>query len=227
MNNNSLDFGGSTALRKNQVLTNTYQLLGISMVPTIIGAFIATTTGFTLIPGSPIISALILMAVLMGLSYGVVKNSNSGAGVAWLMALTFVMGLAMGPLLHSVLSLRNGSTLVGLAAAGTSLTFLTMAGIATTTKRDLSGMGKFLTVGIILLILGSIANMFLALPVMSLVISGAGCLLFALWMMYDINRVVTGGETNYIVATLSVYLSIINFFQSILHLLSAFMGDRD
>lgn len=220
---NSSEFSVS----KNKVLTNTYQLLGISLIPTVIGAFIGNSMNFSFMAQHPIISFIGYMVIAFGLFAGISANRNSGVGVALLLLFTLLSGVMLGPLLQHALHFRNGGTLLGLAGAGTALTFLTMSAIATTTKRDLSGMGKFLTVGVILLILGSLVNIFLAIPLMSLVISGLACLIFAGFMMYDVNRVVTGGETNYVMATLAIYLDIYNFFVNLVQILTAFAGDRD
>ena len=133
----------------------------------------------------------------------------------------------LGPILQHALNLRNGGQIIGLAAGGTSIIFLTLAGIATTTKKDFSFMGKFLMIGIILLIVASLANIFFQIPALALALSGVGVLLFSGFILYDVSRIVNGGETNYVMATLGLYMSIYNLFTSLLHLLMGLMGSND
>ena len=133
----------------------------------------------------------------------------------------------LGPILQHALHLRNGGQIVGLAAGGTGIIFLTLAGIATTTKKDFSFMGKFLMVGIILLIVASLANIFLQIPAMTLAMSAVGVILFSGFILYDVSRIVNGGETNYIMATLSLYMSIYNLFTSLLQLLMGLLGGNN
>ena len=144
-----------------------------------------------------------------------------------LLALTGFMGLMLGPILQVALHLRNGAQLIGLAAGGTGIIFLTLAGIATTTKKDFSFMGNFLLVGIILLIVAMLANMFFQIPAFALALSGVAVLLFSGFILYDVSRVVNGGETNYVMATLAIYLDIYNLFVNLLQLLMALLGERD
>ncbi len=217
----------STELVKNKVLRNTYALLGLSLVPTVIGAFIGMTMNFTFAAQHPFIFAIGSLVVLYGLFAAINANRNSSIGVVLLLGLTFLLGLMLGPILQHALQLRNGGQIVGLAAGGTGIIFLTLAGIATTTKKDFSFMGKFLLVGIILLIIASLANIFLQIPAMALALSAIGVLLFSGFILYDVSRIVNGGETNYVMATLSLYMSIYNLFTSLLHLLMGLMGGDD
>jgi modulator of FtsH protease len=217
----------STELVKNKVLRNTYALLGLSLVPTVIGAFIGMTMNFTFAAQHPFIFAIGSLVVLYGLFAAINANRNSSVGVVLLLGLTFLLGLMLGPILQHALQLRNGGQIVGLAAGGTGIIFLTLAGIATTTKKDFSFMGKFLLVGIILLIIASLANIFLQIPAMALALSAIGVLLFSGFILYDVSRIVNGGETNYVMATLSLYMSIYNLFTSLLHLLMGLMGGDD
>lgn len=210
-----------------KVLRNTYMMLGLTMVPTVIGAMIGMNINFAFAAGSPILFALGSLAVIYGLFFAISANRNSSIGVVLLLGLTFVMGLLLGPILQVALSLRNGPELVGLAAGGTGIIFLTLSAIASTTKRDFSFMGNFLLVGIILLIVASLANLFLQIPAFSLALSGVAVLLFSGFILYDTNRIVRGGETNYVMATLSLYISIYQLFTNLLHLLMAFAGDRE
>jgi modulator of FtsH protease len=217
----------STELVKNKVLRNTYALLGLSLVPTVIGAFIGMTMNFTFAQQHPFIFAIGAMAVLYGLFAAINANRNSSVGVVLLLGLTFLMGLMLGPILQHALNLSNGGQIVGLAAGGTGIIFLTLAGIATTTKKDFSFMSKFLLIGIILLIVASLANIFLQIPAMALALSAIGVILFSAFILYDVSRIVNGGETNYVMATLSLYLSIYNLFTSLLQLLMGLMGGDD
>jgi modulator of FtsH protease len=211
---------------RQKVLRNTYLLLALTMVPTVIGAAI----GIQLAPvmmASPIITVVLMLASVIGLQFGIAAYRNSGLGVALLLLMTGLMGAFLGPLLNVALSMRNGTQLVSYAALGTGAIFLVMGAVATTTKRDFSFMGKFLFVGMIALLVAMLANMFLQIPALALTISTLVIVVFSLFLLYDLNRIVRGGETNYVMATTGVYLSLINIFSSLLHLLMAFTGDRD
>ncbi len=211
----------------NKVLRNTYALLGLSLIPTVLGAFIAINMSFSFAQQHPFIFAIGAMAVLFGMFSAIEANRNSSVGVFLLLAMTFLLGLMLGPILQHALHLRNGGQIVGLAAGGTGIILLTLASIATTTKRDFSFMGKFLMVGIILMIVASLANIFLQIPAMTLAMSAIGVLLFSGFILYDVSRIVNGGETNYVMATLSLYMSIYNLFTSLLQLLMGTMGSND
>ena len=215
------------ALGTHKVLRNTYMMLGLTMVPTVIGAMIGMRTDFAWAQQSPILFAVGMLAVVFGLFFAIRANSNSSLGVVLLLALTGFMGFMLGPILQVALNLSNGAQLVGLAAGGTGLIFLTLSGIAATTKRDFSFMGNFLLVGLILLIVASLANLFFQIPALSLALSGVAVLLFSGFILYDVNRIVQGGETNYVMATLALYLDIYNLFVNLLHLLMALFGERD
>jgi len=209
-----------------KVLRNTYLLLALTMVPTVIGAAI----GIQLAPvmmASPILTVVLMLGSVIGLQFGIAHYRNSALGVVLLLLMTGLMGLFLGPLLNVALSMRNGMQLVGYAAVGTGAIFLVMGGIATTTKRDFSFMGKFLFVGMIALLVAMLANMFLQIPALALTISTLVIVVFSLFLLYDLNRIVRGGETNYVLATTGVYLSLLNIFSSLLHLLMAFTGERD
>ncbi len=213
--------------QSNRVLRNTYMMLGLTMIPTVIGAYFGMSLNFAFAAEHPFMFAIGMLAVMFGLFFGISATRNSGLGVVLLLALTGFMGVMLGPILQVALNLSNGTELVGLAAGGTGAIFLTLAGIATTTKKDFSFLGKFLMVGIVLLILASLANIFFQIPALSLTLSAVAILLFSGFLLYDISRIVNGGETNYVMATLSVYLSIYNIFVNLLQLLMAFMGERD
>ena len=217
----------TSALSTHRVLRNTYLLLGLTMVPTVIGAFMGVSMNFSWLAQNPILGTLGMLAVMIGLIFGIRATSNSAVGVVLLLGLTFVMGLFLGPILQVALNLRNGAELVGMAAGGTGIIFLTLAGIATTTKKDFSFIGNFLFVGLILLIVAMLANLFFQIPALSLALSGVAVLLFSGFILYDVSRVVNGGETNYIMATLAIYLDIYNLFVNLLHILMAVFGNRD
>jgi modulator of FtsH protease len=225
---NAVGSHGSLAISQpNQVLRNTYMMLGLTMIPTVIGAYFGMNLHFAIAAEHPFMFAIGMMAVMMGLFFAINANRNSGLGVALLLLLTGFMGLMLGPILQTALKLSNGAEIVGLAAGGTGAIFLTLAGIVTTTKKDFSFLGKFLMIGVVLLILASLANIFFQIPALALTLSAVSILLFSGFLLYDVSRVVNGGETNYVMATLSIYLSIYNIFISLLQLLMALMGERD
>lgn len=215
------------ALQQNRVLRNTYLLLALSLVPTAIGALIGVQLNFAFMAGSPVISFLLFLAVAWGFMWGIEKTKDSGMGVVLLLGFTFLMGIMLGPILQVSLGFRNGGALIATAAAGTSIIFFTLAGIATVTKRDFGFMGKFLFIGVILLLVAMLANIFLQIPALSLTISAVAVLIFSAFILHDVSRVVTGGERNYISATLSIYLDVYNLFVHLLNLLLAFAGERD
>jgi modulator of FtsH protease len=214
------------AAQQNKVLRNTYLLLALTMVPTVIGAYVGIGTGGILMK-HPIISFFVMLGAVIGLQYAIAANRNSGLGVVLLLAMTFILGWWLGPLLTIALSLKNGPQLIGMAAVGTGAIFFVMATIATTTKRDFSFMGKFLFVGMIAALLAIVANMFLQIPALALAISAMIVVVFSLFLLHDVSRIVNGGETNYIMATTGVYMSLFNIFANLLHLLMAFAGGRD
>ncbi len=216
-----------TAAAQNRVLRNTYALLGVSMIPTVIGAIIGTNLSFAFMRASPIVSVLVLLAIVYGLMFAIEKNKDSSLGVYLLLTFTFFMGIILGPLLQVALAFSNGAQLITVAAGGTGVTFIAMAAFSATTKRDLSGMGRFLFVGAIVLMIGVVANIFFQMPAMQLALSAAFILFSSLVIAYTINSVVHGGETNYISATLSIYVSIYNIFTSLLRLLMAITGNRN
>jgi FtsH-binding integral membrane protein len=208
------------ALAQNRVLRNTYMLLALSLVPTIFGAWLGIQLKFALL-GSlhPAIGFIAFLAIAFGFFYGIEKTKNSGWGVALLLGFTFFMGLMLSRLLGAVLTLGNGAMLITLAFGGTALVFTAMATLATTIKRDLAPMGKFLFVGVVMLLVAAFANIFLMIPGLMIAISVIAIGIFSAFMLYDINRIVTGGETNYVTATLGLYLDIYNVFANLLALL--------
>ena len=218
--------GAAVAPEAQKVLRNTYMLLALTMVPTIIGAFVGMATS-GIIVRHPIISTLVMLAGVIGLQFGIAANRNSGLGVVLLLLMTGLLGWWLGPILNFALAMKNGMQLVGYAAGGTALVFFGMGVIATTAKRDFSFMGKFLFVGMIALLVAMVANMFLQIPALALTISTLVIVVFSLFLLHDLNRIVRGGETNYVMATTGVYISLYNIFANLLYLLMALGGERD
>ena len=214
-------------LQQNRVLRNTYMLLALSMVPTVLGALLGVQLNFSFMAGSPFISFMLFMGIAFGFMWGIEKNKDSGLGVALLLGFTSFMGLMLSRILQVALGFSSGSSMIAMAAAGTGAIFFTMATVATVSKRDFSSMGKFLFIGMIVVLLAGVANIFFQIPALSLAISAAAVMIFSAYILYDISRIVQGGETNYVSATLSVYLNIYNVFVSLLNLIMAFTGDRD
>ena len=226
--NNSVFGSGSSALARNTVLRNTYWLLALSLVPTVLGAWVGLTMGFSqLISGSPFISVILFLGVSFGFFYVIEKFKTTGVGVALLLAFTFFMGVWLSMLIGRTLSFANGPQLVMTAFGGTAIIFGVMATIATVSKRDFSGMGKWLMMGTLVIIVAAIANIWLHLPALSLTISVIAIMIFSAYMLYDVQRVVNGGETNYISATLAIYLDIYNVFTALLQILGIVGGERD
>ncbi|HEX9391440.1 MAG TPA: Bax inhibitor-1/YccA family protein [Usitatibacteraceae bacterium] len=210
---------------QNRVLRNTYVLLALSLVPTVFGAWLGVQFNFSLFAGRPLIGFVLFLAIALGFFYGIEKTKNSGWGVALLLGFTFFMGLMLSRLLGKVLGFSNGSMLIATAFGGTSLVFFGMATLAGTIKRDLSNMGKFLMVGVLVLIVASLANIFLQIPALMLTIMVLAIAIFSALLLYDINRIITGGETNYITATLNIYLDVYNIFANLLSLLGIVGGN--
>jgi modulator of FtsH protease len=219
-------YGYTSAVERNKVLRNTYWLLSLSMIPTILGAWLGVATGITAAM-SPMIGLIVFMAGAFGFMYAIEKNKNSAAGVPLLLAFTFFMGLMLSRLVGSVLGLSNGASLIMMAFAGTGGIFLGMATLSSIIKRDLSSMGKFLFIGMIMVLVAGIANVFIQSSGLMITLSVLVIGIFSAFILYDLKRVKDGEETNYITATLSVYLSLYNVFQSLLSLLGIFGGERD
>ncbi len=219
--------GIDLALERNRVLRNTYMLLALSLVPSVVGAVVGVSTNFAFLAHYPIAGPLVMLALMIGLLFGVTALRNSAWGIVLLFGFTFIAGWWLGPMLQFALALKNGAQIVGLAGGGTAVVFFVMAGIATVSKRDFSTLSKFLFVGLILLVIASIANLFFHIPALALTISAIGVFVFSLLILVDVNRVVTGGETNYIMATMAIYLDLYNLFISLLNILMALMGQRD
>lgn len=217
----------SLSLGYNKVLRNTYMLLGASMIPTVIGAVVGVNADFSIMAQHPLVVMAGSIAVMFALFFGISVNRNSGFGLLLLLALTGFMGLMLGPVLQVALHLKNGGQLIGLAASGTGVVFLVLAGVATVSKKDFSFLGNFLFVGLVLLVLASLANLFFHIPALSLALSAVSVLVFSGYILFDVSRIVRGGETNYVMATLALYLDIYNLFVNLLSLLMALLGERE
>lgn len=205
---------------RNRVLRNTYWLLALSMVPTMLGAWLGLGLGLVQVVAASPLSSLVLMVVVAFIFiFAIEMTKESGLGIAILMLFTLFMGAVLSPLISVILAKSNGVQLITLAAGGTGVIFALMAFLSSTIKRDISGWGKFLTVGLVLLIFGIVANMFLQITALALTISILAIGIFSAFLLFDLKRIVDGGETNYISATLAIYLDLFNIFQ---HLLSIF-----
>ncbi len=219
---------GSVAVveQRNRVLRNTYWLLALSMVPTVLGAWVGVSTGIAAAM-SPGIGLIVFLGGAFAFMFAIEKTKNSAAGVPILLAFTFFMGLMLARLIGVILGLANGASLIMMAFAGTGAIFLGMATLSSIIKRDLSTMGKWLFIGAIMIMIAAIANVFLQSSALLITIAVLAIGVFSAFILYDLKRVQDGEETNYITATLGVYLSIYNVFQSLLALLGIFGGDRD
>jgi len=223
------DQGGAalaTASERNRVLRNTYWLLALSMVPTVLGAWIGVQTGIARAM-SPGIGLVVFLVGAFGFMFAIEKFKNSSTGVAMLLGFTFFMGLMLSRLLAAVLGFSNGASLIMYAFSGTAAVFFAMASLSSVIKRDLTNMGKFLFVGAILLLVAGLINIFVQSGALMITVAVIAIGLFSAFMLYDLKRVIDGGETNYISATLAIYLDIYNVFQSLLALLGIFGGERD
>ena len=218
--------GAGLAAQRNRVLRNTYWLLALSMVPTVLGAWIGVQTGIARAM-SPGIGLVVFLAGAFGFMFAIEKFKNSAAGVPILLGFTFFMGVMLSRLVGSVLGLSNGASLIMTAFAGTGAIFLGMASLSTIIKRDLSSMGKFLFIGAIMLLVAGIANIFIQSSALMITLSVVAIGIFSAFILYDLKRVQDGEETNYITATLGVYLSLYNVFQSLLALLGIFGGEKE
>jgi modulator of FtsH protease len=207
-----------SAQQRNRVLRNTYWLLALSLIPTVLGAWVGVATGITrYMTGG--LGLVLFLGGAFAFMFAIEKTKNSSAGIGVLLAFTFFMGLMLSRLIAMVLGFKNGPSLIMTAFGGTAGVFFVMASLSTMIKRDLSGFGKFLFVGAMALVIGAIINVFVGSTVGMLVISVLAIAIFSGFMLYDLKRIVDGGETNYITATLALYLDAFNVFQSLLALL--------
>ncbi len=214
------------ALAQNRVLRNTYLLLALTMVPTVVGAFLGIATA-SVVMAHPIAISLAVFFGVIGLQFAIAANRNNAAGIALLLLMTGILGWFLGPILNVALTMKNGGFLIAYAAFGTGTILFGMGAIAATTKRDFGFLGKFLYVGMWALVLAIVANMFLQIPAVALAISTLVIVVFSLFLLYDLQRVMKGGETNYIMATTAVYMSLFNIFANLLNILMALTGNRD
>jgi modulator of FtsH protease len=223
----TVDYGYvASAEQRNRVLRNTYWLLALSMVPTVLGAWIGVATGIVNNLGGGL-GLVVFLGGAFGFMFAIEKTKNSAAGVPVLLAFTFFMGLMLARLISMVLGFKNGPSLIMTAFGGTAGVFFVMASLSSIIKRDLSGMGKWLFVGALAIMIGGIINVFVGSSAGMLVISVMAIGIFSAYMLYDLKRVIDGGETNYISATLALYLDAFNVFQSLLVLLGVMGGERD
>jgi len=215
-------------LDQSKVLRNTYWLLALSMLPTIAGAYAGMAINFAAFyRTSPILAPLLMLAAMIGSLFIVSALRNTGWGVVAVFGFTFISGMMLAPMLQLAAGLKNGGQLVALAAGMTAAVFFVMAAIATVSKRDFSFLGKFLFVGLILLIIASIANLFMQVPAMTVTISAIAVMIFSLYLLHDLSQIVRGGQDNYIMATIALFLDIFNIFVNLLNLLLIFSGQRD
>ncbi len=228
MNDQTIDYGYavSTSEQRNKVLRNTYWLLALSLLPTVLGAWLGVATGITASLGGGL-GLIVFLGGAFGFMYAIEKTKHSAAGVPVLLGFTFFMGLMLSRLIGMVLGFSNGSELIMTAFAGTAGVFFVMASLATVIKRDLSGMGKWLFVGAMVIVVGAVINVFVGSTAAMMAISVAAIGVFSAYMLYDLKRILDGGETNYISATLALYLDMFNVFQSLLMLLGIMGGDSD
>ena len=217
---------GALAEQRDRVLRNTYWLLALSMVPTVLGAWIGVSTGLAaaMTPG---VSLIVFMVGAFGLMFAIEKTKNSAAGVPVLLGFTFFMGLMLSRIISPILGLSNGAQLIMVAFAGTGTIFLGMATLSTVLKRDLSSLGKWLFIGAVMLLVAGLANFFIQSSALMITLMVLAIGIFSAFILVDLKRVRDGEETNYITATLGVYLSLYNVFQSLLALLGIFGGQRD
>jgi len=211
--------GIESALSTNKVLKNTYMLLGMTLL------FSAVTAGISMAMGLGHGMALIFMLVGFGLLFVVNRLADSSKGLLAIFAFAGVMGASIGPMLNYYLSMPGGHSLVMQALGGTAIVFFGLSAYALTTRKDFSYMGGFLMVGLLVAVVAMIANIFLAIPALSLTISAAVVMIMSGLILFDTSRIINGGETNYIRATVALYLDIYNLFIHLLHLLTAFGGD--
>ena len=211
---------------RQRVLRNTYWLLALSMIPTVLGAWVGVSTGIMAMMGNGL-SLILFLAGAFGFMYAIEKTKESSTGVVVLLGFTFFMGLMLSRMLAMVLGFSNGSSLIMMAFGGTAGVFVAMASLASVIKRDLSNLNKFLFVGVILLLVAMVINMFVQSSAMMITLSVLAIGIFSAFLLVDIKRIIDGGETNYISATLAIYLDVYNIFQNLLALLGIFGGERD
>ncbi|MDB5795255.1 MAG: Bax inhibitor/YccA family protein [Noviherbaspirillum sp.] len=212
---------------RHRVLRNTYWLLALSMIPTIFGAWLGVQFKFSFFSGSPFIGFLLFLGIAFGFFYAIEKTKNSGIGVAVLLGFTFFMGLMLSRLIGHILGYSNGASLIMMAFGGTASILAVMATVATVSRRDFSGLGKWLFAGVLVLLVAAAASIFLQIPALYLVVSVLAVAIFSAYILFDVQQIINGGETNYISATLSIYLDVYNIFSNLLAILGFAGGSRD
>jgi modulator of FtsH protease len=217
--NTSVNASRSSAVEINKVLRNTYMLLSMTL------AFSAVTAAISMAMGLSQMAALIMILVSFGLLFVVNKNADKASGIFWIFAFTGLMGASLGPMLNYYAAMPNGASLIMQALGGTALIFFALSGYALTSKKDFSFMGGFLMVGLIVAVIAMVANIFFQIPALSLAISAAIIMIMSGLILYDTSRIIHGGETNYIRATVSLYLNIYNIFVHLLSLLGVLGSD--
>jgi modulator of FtsH protease len=219
--------GSQLSLSQHRVLRNTYLLLAISLIPTIIGAVVGVNIDFSFLRASPILGLVVMLGAVYGLMFAIEKNKESSVGVGLMLLFTLLMGVLLGPILQFALGRTNGVQTIMLAAGGTAAIFFALAAIGSVAKRDFSFLANFLIIGFFVLLIAMVANAFMQVPALALTICAAFMLFASAAILFTINQVVRGGETNYVSATLTIYVGIYNLFTSLLQLLLAFTGQRD
>ena len=209
----------SSAIEINKVLRSTYMLLSMTL------AFSAVTAGISMAMGLSGMVGLVMMLAAFGVMFIVNKNADKTSGIFWIFAFTGLMGASLGPTLSYYAAMPNGGSLIMQALGGTALIFFALSGYALTSKKDFSFMGGFLMVGLIVVIVAGIANLFFQIPALSLAMSAAIIMIMSGLILFDTSRIINGGERNYIRATMSLYLNVYNIFVSLLHLLGIFGSD--
>jgi len=217
--NISLQGSKSSAIEINKVLKNTYMLLSMTL------AFSAVTATISMAMNLPHFAAIIMILVAFGLMFVVNKKADSASGIFWIFAFTGLMGASLGPMLSHYASMPGGPSMIMQALGGTALIFFALSGYALTSKKDFSFMGGFLMIGLVVAVIAMIANIFFQIPALSLAISSAIIMIVSGLILFDTSRIIHGGETNYIRATVSLYLSLYNIFVHLLSMLGILGGD--
>ncbi|VAW59144.1 Putative TEGT family carrier/transport protein [hydrothermal vent metagenome] len=216
--NVSISRSQESALATNKVLKNTYLLLSMTLI--LSGAMAYVGMSINLGHGASLISSIVAIGMLW---FVLPRTANSSAGIPVLFVITGLLGLGLAPMLNYYLSINP--SIVSTALGGTGVIFLGLSGYALTTRKDFSFMGGFLMVGMLVVLVAALANIFLQMPLMGLVVSGAIVMLMSGFILYETSSIINGGETNYIMATASLFLSLLNMFQALMHILGALGGD--
>ncbi len=219
-NDSAVTRSSGSVLETNKVLKNTYSLLSITLLFS--GIMAAISMSFNVPYGASMISSI---GALVLVWFVLPRTANSSMGIVVVFAFTGLLGFGLGPILNNYMAMENGARVISLSLAGTGIIFLGLSGYALTTKKDFSFLGGFLVAGMIMVIIAMVANMFLGFSGLSLAISSVVIMIMSGFILYDTSRIINGGETNYIMATVGLYLSIYNIFVSLLHLLGVFGGD--